>query len=681
MPVNFHSKYLVAYNSAPLIEDNELPNLLQQGLQRQSKTSHGKRKLAPESKSTGGMCGSLAHQGSKTSLETSKTLGAGSLDDCGSSEEHDASDLGHKAFPLKAAPLKRWRAAAKIQSYLSKFRKIKATSTEPETTVVEIKERTPQTWVQYWPEEPEAPTREDLDELTELESMLVESHGTMSAAYKFITNCVKNPGNVDLSMTKRELRIALHLKASKDAALQASPGCDRFEMMFDRLCTLLRKRGSEISRAEFLRFPELLSREKDLQARLLSSSVSDDDEDLLIGSRLRDRLMGRIQTPEQVLELLQKAAVALQLEPCRTTNVLFQVGSTSSSSGGSASSCSNVSGLKSAVTKIMSIAQLGAPSPGVKLAVLLAGWTLCDALVKQVISLGAPPAQSSPAVPSSTKSPIKPAKPCLTSKAKFPKLGKKYHNKVDFSTLQSSQDNHVNECNAAFWQALPVGEVLWNVGCGAEALNDVDFKSLLRTSWSLFDDFNGVDCLLGPVGWGRMRPKLDALAALNLEFGKGSEHVRSQLQNAGIILLQIASMCEADPRLARIAALFGASFLADRIRSSANGSVNFTDGAIGYATAQVNRSVEAVVEELRVHVEELLGGRKVECCLSGGDFKIVPGVKQVQNPLAEWHQKVTAETLANATVKGDNAHRGSDGIHKIRPCDKFLLGYSNLQGF
>merc|ERR1712193_496927 len=71
-----------------------------------------------------------------------------------------------------------------------------------------------------------------------------------------------------------------------------------------------------------------------------------------------------------------------------------------------------------------------------------------------------------------------------------------------------------------------------------------------------------------------------------------------QLQNAGVVLQQIASMCQADPRLARIAGLFGASLLADRICSTANASVNFADGAVGSAAAQVNRSAAAVTEEL-----------------------------------------------------------------------------------
>jgi hypothetical protein len=269
----------------------------------------------------------------------------------------------------------------------------------------------------------------------------------------------------------------------------------------------------------------------------------------------------------------------------------------------------------------------------VKLDVLLAGWTLCAALAKQVIALGAPPSPSPP-TPLSTKNqkPLKQAR--SPSKPKGITFGRKYQCKVDASLTLSSQDhqcqNHESDCKAAFWQALPTDEVLWNVGCGAEVLKDDDFKALLRVAWALFDDFDAVVLLLGPVGMGRLRPKLDALAALNLKphvDGKDREHARIHLQNAATLLQQIASICEADPRLARIAALFGVSFLADRIRSSVNASVNFTDGAMGSAAAQVNRSVASVESELTLQVEELMGGRKVECHLSDGLYKIVPAKK------------------------------------------------------
>ena len=30
-------------------------------------------------------------------------------------------------------------------------------------------------------------------------------------------------------------------------------------------------------------------------------------------------------------------------------------------------------------------------------------------------------------------------------------------------------ETHEHEWHVAFWQALQIGEVLWNVGCGAEA--------------------------------------------------------------------------------------------------------------------------------------------------------------------------------------------------------------------
>lgn len=673
-------KEIATQNSAPLA--NELPTLLLSRHKRKCKTSHGKGKPALDRQSTAQSLDSEIS--GEVSFKACKSLGSAmSFKACKSrgsaetrSSEHEMSsglDTCQKAFPSKVAPVTRWRAAAKIQSYLSKWRKGKVLSVSTES---EFKGPRQQAEIaeclspQPWPEEPDAPTREDLEALAELESMLIEHYGTMAAAHKFISNSIKNPCSSECKeprVCQRKLRIALHSKAPKEATLQGSPGYDRLDQMFDRLLTLLRKRGGDISKGEFLRFPELLAREMALQ---------DANEDPLLGSRLRERLIGPIDSPEEVLELLQKAAVALLLEPSRTTNLLFQIASAP------CSSC----GLTSAISNIMRIAQqFGAPVPGVKLSVLLAGWTVCDALAKQVIALGAP----LPPTPPSQKT----SKPPLNSKIKTP--NRRFSCKVDVSPMDDQQcQNYENECNTAFWQGLSTGEVLWNVGCGAEALNDEDFKTLLRAAWGLFDEFDAVVCLLGPVGWGRLRPKLDALAELNLQQhvqGKDSENAGFHLQTAGVLLQQIASMCVADPRLARIAALYGASFVAYRIPSTAN-TVNFADRAVGSAAAQVNRSVAAVAEELILHVEELLGGRQVACCLSSGHYNIVPAAPAVSNPLATYHQNVTAQVLANATAKtlkgdatadtpkGDALRCNSEERNKLSSVEKYLLGYSNLQG-
>jgi hypothetical protein len=681
------SMTFAAPHSTPFADEQELPNLLGRH-KRPCKTAHANRKLAPESKSTGGFHGTFLRQ---MSIESSKSLGVGdtkleveSQMSISESEVSGVSDACHKAFPLKAEPLKRWRAAAKIQGYLAKWRKCSSatvSTTAAEGTKIEVAQRLPQSWVQHWPEEPEAPTAHDLEALGELESMLIEHHGTMVAAHKFISNCVKKPGNADCSITKRELRIALHLKASKNGVLPKSPGGDQLDQMFDKLLALLRKRGDEISRAEFLRFPELLDREKALRDSLLSSGIS--NEDLLLGSRLGKRLAEPISSPAEARDLLQKAIVALQLEPTRTTNLLFGIGNAPRGS-------SIPTGLTSAIGSIMQIArQFGAPQPGVKLDVLVASWTLCDAFAKQVIAFGAP-VPSGPETCKSTKN-QKLAKPSVSSKTKGSDrskslFGRKYQCKVEVGhtlTVQPPHDSHENECRAAFWQGLSGDEVLWNVACGAEVLNDEDFKTLRATAWDLFDNFDAVGCLLGPVGWGRMRPKLDALAAMHLQqhVFRRDEDARSHLQNAVVVFQQIASMCEADPRLARIAALYGATFLADRICSTANRCVNFADEAVGCAAAHLIRSGNSITEGLGLHVEELLGGRKVDCCFSSGEFTIVPAATAVANPLAEFHQSVTAAVLANATAKGDAKRSGTQGLGKFKPVEKYLLGYGNLQGF
>lgn len=665
---------LAVHLSMPLPDENELPNLLVNRHERQCRTSHGNRKLAPESQSTDGFRGSHARHNSlvsSLSFGSSKSPGPIDLKVDSSASDKSGADPCQKAFPLKAAPLKRWQAAAKIQGYLSKWRTLKGRAMSDPCPQdgglrVEIAESSRQAWVQHWPEEPDAPTQEDLAELSQLEWMLIERHGTIAAAYTSVTNSIRmSSGKEQITMTKRQFRVALCLAYAES---QSSPGSDRLEQMFDNLLRLHRRRDGDISKAEFLRFPELLHRERVLQER-----ASDANNDLVVGSRLLDRFKS-IKSSMDAVEVFQKALVALQLEPARTTNVLYHIASAPAGPGG----------LTSAISNITRIAQqFGGPQQGVRLEVLLASWSLCAALAKQAVALGVPPAQVSQV----SKNQNKPAKASLTSKIRMPsKFGKKYKVHVDASPQSSGDDQNQkleHEYNMAFWQALPTGEILWNVSCGAEKLNDEDFKNLLSTAWGLFDDFDAVGCLLGPVGLGRMRPKLDALLALNLEaqvLGRKSEHAHSQLQSAGVLLQQIASMCQADPRLARIAGLFGASLLAGRICSRANASVNFADGALGSAAAQVNRAAVAVTEELLQHVEELLGDRKVECCLSSGQYKIIHASERAGNPLAEWHQNITAQVLAKATAKRDGARLRSEEPNSLYTASKCLVGYSNLQG-
>jgi len=246
----------------------------------------------------------------------------------------------------------------------------------------------------------------------------------------------------------------------------------------------------------------------------------------------------------------------------------------------------------------------------------------------------------------------------------------KYQSKVDIclSSNEDPSEDHDHACNKAFWQGLLISEMLWNVGCGAEVLVDESFQTFLCAAWDLFDDFDAVNCLLGQVGWGRMRPKLEALREFKLEerlLRQDPQHAQSQLQKATLLLQQITSMCRADPRLARTAALYGVSFLADRMRSTANASVNFVDGAVGSAAAQVNRSAAALNEELRAHVEELLEGKKVKCCFTSGHFKIVNDTGTTpKNALADFDERITAHIEAKVKTKVEHVRPGSAPAHK-----------------
>jgi hypothetical protein len=429
---------------------------------------------------------------------------------------------------------------------------------------------------------------------------------------------------------------------------------ENFDCVFDSLLALLRKPGAdEILKADFLRFPELLKHEKDLQSRLCVYDA--DQNELLLGGRLQQRLSGRLHTSVEALDVLEKALLALELEPGRTANLICQL-------AGSASTPSDA--LASGIGSIMRIVhEFGAPTTGSKLDVLIAGWTLCNALTKQVRSLAAESER-----PSSVKCKLKATKIASKFKSRF-------SSRVEVAPLPCGSESDIN---AALWRALPPGEVLWNLGCGAEVLDDEDFKTLLRASWNLFDTCDSAGYLLGPVGLGRLRPRLDSLADLILEpavLARDPEHAHKQLGNAGILLQQITCMIEADPRLARIAALFGTSYLANRIRSTANSFVNLGQGT-GSAAAPVNRSASAIAEALSQDVEELMGGRQVQVYLNSGQYTVKP-VTPVTNPLATWHQDVTAQAMEHAKVKDDFSSSGEVMKHD-KGMEKFLRGYNNL---
>lgn len=660
-------------------EEEQLPNLLNRHVQRCKTAAGSKRQkvMGPQRNTVGEL----------RKLESSQSLAA-------DRKEHKdireaawghrqsapvASAPNQRAFPVMSVPLVRWRAAARIKAHIKKWRNYMAPRDCPSTEdalVIEVAEEVAapasEPYNQLFPEEPAPPTREDLVSLAELEALLLEHHGNLEAAYKYITNCVKKGAKDATGFTKRELRLALHLKGSKEGGSQEASR-QRLEMLeglFDSLMALHRKPGAdEILRSEFLLFPELLKREQDLQSRLLPSDKVDEDKELLIGSRLQQRLATRPRSSEEALELLEMTTVALQLEPCRTANLLCQI-------SGSAATPSDA--LVSGITSIMRIVhEFGAPNTGTKFDVLIAGWTLCNALTKQIGNLAAQSEGQSSAKSCQKKMISKPTK--VPSK-----FQKKYQAKVDVAPSTSNQD----EVNAALWQALSLGEVLWNLGCGAEVLNDEDFKTLLQTAWGLFNSFDAVGYLLGPVGLGRLQPKLDSLLNLNLDpniLASNPEHAHVQLSNANTLLQQITVMVEADPRLARVAALFGTSYVANRIRSTANSSVNLVEGAAGSAAAQVNRSAVALAELLVINVEELMGGRKVQVSLTSGQYTIKPA-ESVVNPLANWQSNITAQVMERATVKKERRSSAPCVMEQaqelrpkeLRPMEKFLLGYNNL---
>jgi len=109
-------------------------------------------------------------------------------------------------------------------------------------------------------------------------------------------------------------------------------------------------------------------------------------------------------------------------------------------------------------------------------------------------------------------------------------------------SASNGEDSHENACRNALWEALPPGKVLWNVAHAAEELNEDDFEQLLRAAWAIFDGFDAVEWVLGPIGLTRLRPKLDELAALRLQrcaLSKELDQARPQLVSSHVLLQQV----------------------------------------------------------------------------------------------------------------------------------------------
>lgn len=568
-----------------------------------------------------------------------------------------------QAFHLKNESLERWSAASKIKAHLSCWLKSKnQTAIQPLQSLQSSPTKSTEKVWAPWQEEPEPPSTLQLETLLQLKSILLEQHEDMAAAFQFIA---KNSGR-DASFTKRDLRTAMsHMQSSSRTSEAQFPDAGH---TFCALLALYRHNGPEIAISEFMRFPQLLEREQSFRKQLMSPILVDDDQ-LLVGKRLDQQLKSGVDTPAEAHELLQNLSAALEFEPKRTSNVLIQNG--------------HGSGVKAGLDYIARFTDdFGAPKPGVRLEILIAGWEFCSAFTKQAVALGAAPhTKAHPnQIPELAESltAMKPMKPMKSADAVFATLvrvkkvvsSKKKKETKDVMVLspypvanEVKEKSHEEKCRDALWEALPPGKMLWTLAHGAEDLNDEDYERLLQAAWAMFDSFDAVSWMLGPVGLARLRPKLDELSALRLRASAMSsdlDDAHSVLVRSNALLQNIQSVCAADPRLARTAALFGASFLAERARCVANSSINLvTDEAASAqgratasATAQLNRTATALAAALMPHVEELLGGRKVQLrkCGSAVFLEIARPSEKVINPLADVHKIVSSEVNANAVA-------------------------------
>merc|ERR1719324_1106226 len=159
---------------------------------------------------------------------------------------------------------------------------------------------------------------------------------------------------------------------------------------------------------------------------------------------------------------------------------------------------------------------------------------------------------------------------------------KKQKNQIDDCPAQDEEEKeHRAACLGALWRAMQPEEILRNLANGAETLSQPDFQGLVQEAWALFDKSDVVGWLLGQniIGVGRLRPELTKLAALQLgpsELSKEPAAAASQLERAEAVLQHLISVCQADERLARVAALYGATFVAERAHLTANASIDLT---------------------------------------------------------------------------------------------------------
>jgi len=182
---------------------------------------------------------------------------------------------------------------------------------------------------------------------------------------------------------------------------------------------------------------------------------------------------------------------------------------------------------------------------------------------------------------------------------------KQYQRKVGPSTECDEEESH-----AHLWQILPPGEVLHCLRLGATALDGDDFKQLLQTVWSLFDECDAVTWMIEPKA--RSDSRALELFAVQEALAKvvtvdthpmheeDAEPLHQQLLRSHGIIQQLKDLCEdADDGLLRRAALYGLPILLERVSIWIHASVEpITNPAIARPSRVATHEMDSVVAKV-----------------------------------------------------------------------------------
>lgn len=500
----------------------------------------------------------------------------------------------------------------------------------------------------------------ELAELSKLERILVSDYESVEQAFHVVTADKACFTEIDFRHAVSNHRTLADIMGGalgpNDIALSDVP------QAFVALCKLLKYETGPIPKTIFLMFPDKLRTERLLRARFARCGKIRLEEAPVKGSLLLKSLSKGAKTPEAAKKLLNQVAAAMQLQPEETAKALLRK---TKSSGGT-----NM-GLRHIVKLIR---QYGAPISDTGLEVLTSGWAVYGALAKSAIVLGtlqspscilrksgdAMPrhnamAESVVALGTIASSAVRLKK--LRSKirvqheeatqndtegedaalpkskmgvaAKVAHFGirlmrklpgarrKKYVRK--FTTAEvaqrlanASSELKEEEDQDQLWQMLPPGEVLHCLRGGAKTLDGEDFKQLLHTAWTLFDECHAVSWMIEPkeTSDSRAVQLLAAQAALAEivtddsrpgQLALDAEPLHQRLVSCYSVLHQLKGICDsADDGLLRRAALYGVPILLERLSMWVHASVEqITNETIANPSRVAAREMDSMINKMQ----------------------------------------------------------------------------------